>query len=58
MWKYKGEGFVVGIPARDITEAEYNAMNKEDQQTVKTCGLYELEKKTKSSPRETEERIT
>jgi hypothetical protein len=56
MWKYKykGDQFVVGIPARDITDEEFNAMSKEDQETVKTCGFYELEKK-KQSPKETQE---
>ena len=58
MWKYKGEGFMIGIPARDITAEEFATFVLEDQETVKLCGLYEFvsDKKVKNqSPNETQE---
>lgn len=48
MWKYKGNGFIVGIPSKDINIAEYNLMGMDIQQTIRECGLYELEKPKKN----------
>ena len=42
MYKYLGGGFIVGIPARDISKAEFDAMSKAVQDVVKDCGLYKL----------------
>jgi hypothetical protein len=49
MWKYlhNSGGFIVGIPARDLTDEEVNAMSAVDQQTVKTCGLYKQDEPRK-----------
>lgn len=44
MWKYKGIGFIAGIPARDITESDFANFSKRIQDIIKTCGLYELVK--------------
>lgn len=45
MWKYKGNGYVIGIPARDIPEDEFSRMSKEEQELIKSSKLYELVKK-------------
>ena len=45
MYKYIGTGWLVGIPARDISKEEFESMDKEKQALVKSCGLYELEVK-------------
>jgi hypothetical protein len=45
MYKYKGGGFIVGIPARDISKEEFETFDKVTQEAIKTSGLYELVKK-------------
>ena len=52
MYKYIGTGFIIGIPARDITPAEYNQMSAADQQTVKDCGLYKFVKQAGNTAKE------
>jgi hypothetical protein len=42
MYKYLGGGFIVGIPARDISKTEFDALNKTVQDVIKDCGLYKL----------------
>lgn len=44
MYKYIGSGFIVGIPARDIPRAEFETFDKETQNVIKSCGLYEFVK--------------
>lgn len=44
MYKYIGNGFIVGIPARDIPRAEFETFDKATQDVIKSCGLYELVK--------------
>ncbi len=39
---YKGGGFIQGIPARDLTLAEWEALNPDQQKQVIESGLYEL----------------
>ena len=40
---YIGAGsWVIGIPTRDLTQADYQALSPELQQTVGECGLYRL----------------
>lgn len=42
MWKYKHDGrFIVGIPARDLTEKEFDALTKADQEAVRASGAWE-----------------
>ena len=37
MWKYNGNGFIVGIPARDLSDEEAKKIGID---RVKKCGLY------------------
>lgn len=40
---YIGSGaFVMGIPARDISVEEWDAMSTETQAAIARCGLYEM----------------
>lgn len=32
--------YIDGIPARDLSDAEFDALPVEKQKAVKTCGLY------------------
>jgi hypothetical protein len=46
MLRYKGGGFIVGIPARDLTEKEVESMalrrkNPQLRANLIACGLYE-----------------
>lgn len=52
MYKYIGIGFIVGIPARDISAAEFDKMSAADQQTVKECGLYKFIKQAGNTAKE------
>lgn len=36
MWKYNGKGFIIGIPARDLSDEEA----KRYMPRIKKCGLY------------------
>jgi len=54
MWKYKGKAFIDGIPARDITDEEFEKLSKTDQDAVRSSGLYESDKK-KPSAKSTQE---
>ena len=45
MYKYKGDGFIVGVPARDLSELEFSALSKDLQEAVKSSKFYELTKK-------------
>lgn len=47
MWKYNGKGFVIGIPARNLTDEEVEKMSKQDRAAVEKCGYYEHEKTKK-----------
>lgn len=40
MWKYKGGGFLPGVPARDLTDEEALAF---DEAVLTASGLYEKE---------------
>lgn len=40
--KYVGEGFLSGIPARDLSEEEWAALSKEEQKLAISSGLYEV----------------
>lgn len=45
MYKYIGNGnWVVGVPARDLSMVEFEALDSDLQDVVKKCGLYELVK--------------
>jgi hypothetical protein len=57
MWKYKGGGFIPGVPARDITEQEYEQLDAELQKAVRESGLYEQEKQVqkKQGPKGSQE---
>lgn len=44
MYKYIGNGFVAGIPARDLTEEEAERIGVD---IIKACGLYEIPKKSR-----------
>jgi len=45
MYKYKGDGWIVGVPARDLTEQEFQRLDKDLQEKVKASIYYELVKK-------------
>lgn len=50
MIKYKGiKAFIQGIPARDLTDVEWNALSKEQQKAAIESGLYELPAKQKTA---------
>lgn len=34
--------YLAGIPARDLSGAEFDALAAEDQERVRRCGLYEV----------------
>lgn len=39
--KYLGGGFLHGIPARDLTDDEWQALTKEQRETAVASGLYQ-----------------
>jgi hypothetical protein len=41
MIKYIGTGFLPDIPARDLSDDEFNALTKEQQAAVLSSGLYQ-----------------
>ena len=41
------KGFYSGVPARDLTEAEWAAIDKELQKTLLDLGLYEVKQAKK-----------
>ena len=45
MYKDIGDGWNDGVPARDLTEDEFNALPKEKQESVRQSKLYHFEKK-------------
>jgi hypothetical protein len=47
MYKYIGDGWIHGIPARDLSEDEFYKLTKEQQEEIKKSPLYQLEKKQK-----------
>jgi hypothetical protein len=50
--KYVGDGeFLSGIPARDLTEAEWESLSKEQQKAALNSGLYEKSKPKKTAKR-------
>jgi hypothetical protein len=59
MWKYSNDGrFIIGIPARDLTDKEVSELPPVDQETVKTGGIWieqPEEKKEVQSPKKTKE---
>lgn len=38
----KDGAFVVGVPARDLDEDEYAALDTEQKRTVRSSGLYDV----------------
>ena len=53
-WVFKGGGFAPGIPARDLTKGEFDALSEVDQEVVRESGIYkapEEPKATKSNKR-------
>lgn len=44
MVKYKGNGFLQGVPARDISLVEWDSLPKELTTLALDLGLYELPK--------------
>jgi hypothetical protein len=52
MITYKGNGeFVSGVPARDLTEAEWEQLSKEQKKAALDSGLYEKSKPKKTAKR-------
>lgn len=49
MYKYIGNSWIHGIPARDIPEDEFRGMTKEQQEAIKNSPLYKLDRKEKKS---------
>jgi len=54
-YKFLGGGFIQGIPARDLTEDEFNALTDGQKEQVRKSGLYELNKVSSKKPAEKEE---
>jgi hypothetical protein len=53
--KYQGGGFIQGIPARDLTDDEWKALEKKQQDLAIKSGLYKLnDKQTKEFEKEGE----
>lgn len=40
-WRYKGGGFIPGVPARDLTESEMRHFEQEATPGIRKSGLYE-----------------
>lgn len=40
-WRYKGGGFIPGVPARDLTESEMRHFEQEATGGIRKSGLYE-----------------
>lgn len=40
--KFIGGGYFIGIPARDLTEDEWNAIPKDEQKAILKSGIYTL----------------
>lgn len=51
MLKYVGGGFYAGVPARDLSDEEVEALGKNKRDALLLSGLY-IEEKTKPSPAE------
>lgn len=47
MYKYIGNGYIPGIPARDLSDNDFSGLDKEQQATVQKSGLYEYIKDKK-----------
>jgi hypothetical protein len=41
--KFLGGGYFIGIPARDLTEDEWNAIPKKEQRMILKSGIYGIE---------------
>jgi len=41
--RFRGGGFLLGVPARDLTAAEWAALTDEQRSAAGWSGLYELE---------------
>jgi hypothetical protein len=54
MWKYKGGGFVPGIPARDLSDEEVQAIGED---VLKASGLYEKVENRREKPRASEDKL-
>lgn len=50
MWKYKERSWLPNVPARDITDEEYQKMDEETKRLIKESGLYELVNEKKKNP--------
>jgi hypothetical protein len=46
--KFLGGGYFIGIPARDLTEDEWNAIPKDEQKAILKSGIYTLEEDKKA----------
>ena len=47
MYKYIGDGWIHGIPAKDLSDEEFGKLTKEQQEQVRNSPLYQIEKKPK-----------
>lgn len=48
LWKYIGKGgYIDGIPARDLTAADWARMNEDERAAVENSGLYRRVSKPK-----------
>jgi hypothetical protein len=46
MIRYTGDGqFIEGIPARDLTDEEFQALSQDKQELVRRSGLYVVARK-------------
>lgn len=49
---YNGKGWLPGIPARNLTRAEFDALDKDQRASVMACGSYDVvsQSKKKNAP--------
>lgn len=50
--RYKGDGseFHMGIPARDLTEEEYDELDKEQKALLRSSPIYEVRSESEMHP--------
>lgn len=47
----KGNSFIIGVPARDLTEDEFDALTKIQKETALKTGLYKADEPEKKEPK-------
>lgn len=50
--KYIGSGYLIGIPARDLTDIEWGRLSDEQKKIALASGLYKLDDKKERQAKE------